>query len=162
MSFSCQPKPPGRDLYVCGVIFNRERTAVLLIEKQYPAFMAGQLNGVGGRVGPDESPLAAMQRTAAKETGLTGLEWAAVATLTGEDHHVWFFTAESADIWTAANGGPEAVFQYNVADLRNTPQPVFDNLHVVIALAADDCNIVKPVALVEHGRNFIKHNATVI
>ena len=36
--------------YVCGLLFSVDRTRVLLIRKRRPAWQAGRLNGVGGKV----------------------------------------------------------------------------------------------------------------
>lgn len=57
--------------YVAGFAFDGEGN-VLLIEKRRPAFQAGRLNGLGGRVAPEDggSCLAAMVREFEEECGL--------------------------------------------------------------------------------------------
>lgn len=53
--------------YVCGLV--RVGGLVLLVRKNHPAWQMGRLNGIGGHVAPDESPLDAMVREWREETG---------------------------------------------------------------------------------------------
>ena len=60
--------------YVCGFLFDKERTSVLLVKKIKPVWMAGMLNGIGGKIKNDkfgfpESPLHAMERECIEELG---------------------------------------------------------------------------------------------
>lgn len=57
-------------LFVCGFCFDEERERVVLIEKSQPAWQAGRLNGVGGKVEPGESVSAAMTREFEEEAGV--------------------------------------------------------------------------------------------
>lgn len=65
------PPPPKLDpVYVLGFAFLGNR--VLLIRKTKPAWQAGKLNGVGGKVEPFDADLeAAMIREFREETGIT-------------------------------------------------------------------------------------------
>jgi len=63
-----QPFEPGVE-YVLGFAFNGNN--VLLIRKTRPAWQAGRLNGVGGKVEPEDWCLAeAMRREFKEETGV--------------------------------------------------------------------------------------------
>lgn len=56
--------------YVLGFYFLNNRENVVLIRKNKPAWQAGKLNGVGGRIeSTDESPAVAMTRKFHEETG---------------------------------------------------------------------------------------------
>ena len=79
--------------YVCGFLFSVDRSRVLLIRKNRPAWQAGKLNGVGGKVEPGESIQKAMTREFREEAGLTLAEaqWQHVLTLTGPDWTGHFF-----------------------------------------------------------------------
>jgi len=55
--------------FVLGLVFNRAKNRVLLIEKKRPAWMAGNWNGIGGHIEKDETPLQAMKRESLEETG---------------------------------------------------------------------------------------------
>jgi 8-oxo-dGTP diphosphatase len=62
---------------VIGIAFDFANNRVVLLVKNRPDWMAGCLNGVGGKVEPDETPLAAMVREFKQETGVltTEEEW---------------------------------------------------------------------------------------
>jgi 8-oxo-dGTP pyrophosphatase MutT (NUDIX family) len=56
--------------YVLGFAFNKSLTSVLLVEKKYgPEINIDKLNGVGGKVDPNESSEDAMTREFLEETG---------------------------------------------------------------------------------------------
>ncbi|HSI37253.1 MAG TPA: NUDIX domain-containing protein, partial [Tepidisphaeraceae bacterium] len=74
-------------LYVCSFAFPPARDRVLLIRKNRPAWQAGKLNGVGGKIEPGETPRQAARREFEEETGLALSEEAFghVLTLAGPD-----------------------------------------------------------------------------
>ena len=74
-------------LYVCSFAFPPARDRVLLIRKNRPAWQAGKLNGVGGKIEPGETPRQAARREFEEETGLALPEEAFehVLTLAGPD-----------------------------------------------------------------------------
>jgi len=77
--------------YVVGfVIYDGD---VLLIEKRRPRWQDGKWNGVGGKIEPGESPLAAMVREFREEAGVVVTEWEHFATLSGEGFEVVYFRA---------------------------------------------------------------------
>ena len=73
--------------YVCSFAFSPDRTRVLLIRKNRPAWQAGKLNGGGGKIEPGETPQAAARREFEEETGLAlpANAIAHVLTLAGPD-----------------------------------------------------------------------------
>jgi 8-oxo-dGTP diphosphatase len=71
--------------YVCGFLFSPDRTRVLLIRKNRPAWQAGKLNGLGGKVEPGEAALDAMRREFREEAGAEVADWQHVLTLSGAD-----------------------------------------------------------------------------
>lgn len=56
--------------YVLGFLFSPDLESVALILKNRPAFLEGKLNGIGGHVEEDESPMSAVIREFEEETGL--------------------------------------------------------------------------------------------
>lgn len=60
---------------VVGFLFNTRRNHVALIRKARPAWQAGSLNGVGGKVEPGEPPISAMIREFKEETGVHIDNW---------------------------------------------------------------------------------------
>lgn len=64
---------PVAKKYVCGFLFNETLTRVALIRKNRgPADMAGRLNGIGGKIEPEDnmSVRKAMEREFVEETGV--------------------------------------------------------------------------------------------
>jgi 8-oxo-dGTP pyrophosphatase MutT (NUDIX family) len=94
--------------YVVGFCFDFNHENVLLICKNRPDWQAGRLNGLGGKIEDGESPLTAVGREFAEETGGQGLPdvqggpltWRPFVRLrgadpTGESFEVWFFHARA-------------------------------------------------------------------
>ena len=71
--------------YACGFLFSADRSRVLLIRKRRPAWQAGKLNGLGGKIEPGESPLDAMRREFREEAAVDIPDWHEVLTLSGAD-----------------------------------------------------------------------------
>lgn len=69
--------------YVAGFMFSPDETAVALIRKNKPAWQAGKLNGIGGKIEPGENPLEAMCREFKEETGVGCGSWQQFAVLRG-------------------------------------------------------------------------------
>jgi len=61
--------------YVVGFAFDDDADFVCLIKKAKPAWQAGLMNGVGGKIEPGESPREAMIREFREETGLRCDNW---------------------------------------------------------------------------------------
>src|SRR4051794_35548662 len=131
--------------YVCGFLFSRDRTRVLLIRKRRPAWQAGKLNGLGGKIEPGETALDAMRREFREEAGVALAEWHHVLTLSGADDagsgRGWaghFFRA-FGDVDAARAITDEALETPPTAPL---PPDTIPNLRWIIPLMLDD----EPVA----------------
>ena len=53
--------------FVLGLIFNKSKTRILLVEKNKPEWMAGHWNGIGGKVEDNETPMRAIERECLEE-----------------------------------------------------------------------------------------------
>lgn len=99
-----EANPARLSQYVVGIVFDKrslrygryESIKVLLQRKTSPPRLAGQEDGIGGEIQPDELPLAAMRRTMLKETGIDVSEnaWHPVVNLVGHDWQIMFFRTE--------------------------------------------------------------------
>lgn len=121
-------------LYVCGFLFSPDRSRVLLIRKNRPAWQVGRLNGVGGKVEPRESVPDAMRREFREEATLDLTEWEKILVLTGTDWQGHFFRAFGPiDQARAATDEKLEIHPVNAI-----PPDAIRNLHWIIPLMLDD------------------------
>ena len=120
--------------YACGFMFSPDRSRVLLIRKRRPAWQAGKLNGVGGKIEPGETPAEAMRREFREEAGLDVPHWQHVVTLTGPDWQGHFYRA-FGDVDAARPVTDEQLERHPV---RPLPPDVIPNLAWLIPLLLDD------------------------
>lgn len=126
---------PSLKRYVLGFIFDsykvgdkQERfVSVLLERKQRPAWQAGKLNGVGGKIELGESPFEAMHRECKEETTLDIRDWVEYGEIVGPDFSVRLF--------------------YTVSDLYRIPYESPDEPLLIMHL----CD------LYEHENMFVNH-----
>lgn len=89
--------------YCVGFAFSEDRTHVLLLRKNRPAWQAGKLNGVGGKVEEGEPPLDAMVREFREETGILTVPamWRDVGAYRGPGFWIGVFATETDLVWSA-------------------------------------------------------------
>lgn len=133
--------------YVAGFLFDEARTSVALIEKQKPAWMAGLLNAIGGKIEDGETPAQAMEREFGEEAGVTDIDWQPVADLHGPDWVCHFFAGFSVNIAFVRSQEAEQIAVYGVQHVLSGAYPLMSNLPVLLALALDRSGIVKPVQI---------------
>jgi len=140
-------------LYSCGLIFNEDKTQVLLIRKNRPQWQAGMFNGIGGKVEEGESALECMIRESHEETTIKDENWRSIACLHGADFRVDFFAIYNQDFEKIKPLTDELLYPINVKDIYNRQfyfyNEIMRNLRVVISLALDDSGLILPVPLVE-------------
>jgi len=100
--------------YVCGFCFDERLQRVVLIEKAQPAWQAGRLNGVGGKVEPGETAADAMAREFEEEAGV--LLRARTVDAERRDQDVWtpfcILTLSEGDDADDAGAGEDRVVFY--------------------------------------------------
>lgn len=127
--------------YACGFLFSEDRKHVLLIRKNRPAWQAGKLNGIGGKLEPGETPADAMRREFREEAGLDVGGWQHALTLTGKpttfDPNGWqgHFFRVFGDVRAAATRTDESLEVHEVGRL---PPDLIPNLRWMIPLMLDD------------------------
>ena len=116
---------------VLGFLFDNKGN-VALIRKHSPAWQAGRLNGLGGRVEHGETPLEAMRREFKEEAGCDGLEWRSIGLVWGSGYNMFVFSSRSstARIKTMSNEGEVAWYP-----AKSLPSDVVGNLTWLIPLA---------------------------
>ena len=118
--------------YVLGFIFDETGDNVLLMRKKRPKWQAGKLNGIGGKIEPNESALCAIVRESEEELELKDdrkIAWYYLGVTRGKDWIVFVYTAQHCRQITAAEDEPVA--WYEVSKL---PRDVIPNLRFLVPL----------------------------
>lgn len=132
--------------YVVGFVFDHERQRVVLVRKNRPAFQAGLLNGVGGKVESHESSRSAMARECVEECDLKIEDWNHVASVCARDYQIDVYSAV-CDLSGARTVTDEAVEIHSVHDVFRLAG--LNNLAMLIAIAIDNSNSHKPIWIYE-------------
>lgn len=121
--------------YVLGFMFSEDMESIALILKNRPKWQAGLLNGIGGKVEPNESYMQAMEREFTEETGSNiPAHWVNFATITGIDYQMECFVA-IGDLNLLETTTDEPIMIVEVAKLHTLT--LMYNLRWLIPLALD-------------------------
>lgn len=119
---------------VVGFLFDMTFEYVLLIEKKKPSWQVGKINGVGGKIEKDETPLNAMKREFKEETGQTISNFKNYAIMNGSGWRVYFYYATTNSLIMLDN---PTIEKQVIARVRDLPKNVIYNLNWLIPLALD-------------------------
>ena len=122
--------------WVAGFLFRNEGKEVALVLKTRPKWQAGKLNGVGGKIDEQETPLQAMQREFKEEAGADIEDWKEFLLLKVQDGQVHFFVAHGDHQLQSMTD--EKIDWYKVDELAD--KPMIRNLRWQIPLALDRGN----------------------
>ncbi|WP_152633286.1 NUDIX domain-containing protein [Aliarcobacter butzleri] len=106
--------------YVVGLVFD-ETERVMLIEKKRPDWQKGLLNGVGGEIRINESPIDAMIRECKEESGLYIDKWHLYDTVTfdnGVELHYFCCLVKSDFLDTAQTLTDENIVIYHRSHIK--------------------------------------------
>lgn len=109
-----------KTVYCLGYPMSKNGQDVLLMLKNRPHFLAGQWNGIGGKVEGDESALDAMMRECEEETGLKIENWSLLRSVEYPTATVHVYTA-FADIHKAKTVTDEEVSTVSLCDMKHLP-----------------------------------------
>lgn len=123
--------------YVLGFAFSPDKSTVLLIKKNHPKWQKGYLNGIGGKVEPEEFAINAMMREFKEETSIktSMYDWECYAYLEGNDWDMRVYRSFTVDISEAKTITDEEVGIYHISNLNYLI--IIPNLHWLIPLALD-------------------------
>lgn len=128
-----------RQDYVVGFAFNSDKSKVVLILKNRPAWQAGKLNGIGGKIDPGETPHEAMVREFQEECGVetTPQDWHYFTKILGKDGDVYFYRLFDDRILNATSCSDEEVVIIDT-DLNALQKSGLSNVVWLIAIALDE------------------------
>ncbi len=121
-------------VYVLALLFTPDRRRVALMRKTRPAWQAGRVNALGGKLLPGERAADAARREVREEAGVDVPDWEEF--LVWDDavyrmHAVRSFHPAADDVRTAEDQ------EVLLADARALPLEVIDNLRWLVPLALD-------------------------
>lgn len=121
--------------YVLGFAFDLDSEIVVLIRKNSPEWQKGLLNGIGGKIEPNEGIFAAMIRKFKEETGVYIRHWDYIGKLHGAGFIVHILTAYSNDITLCETVTDEEVTFINSNEVITFKDSIIPNLQWIIPLA---------------------------
>lgn len=123
--------------YVVGFLIDDANEEVALIQKIKPAWQAGKLNGIGGKIEPGESALAAMIREFKEETGAIDVtQWRLFAMMNFPDG-VKVHCFESRQVDEIQTTTEEEVGWYNLDGVKGGEYETIPNLPWLVGMAHD-------------------------
>jgi 8-oxo-dGTP diphosphatase len=128
--------------WVLGFCFDVSYKYVLLVLKNRPSYLEGKLNGIGGKIEPDETPYQAMIRETKEEAGLDILNWEQFARFTVKRGVIYCFAAMDLNIWKYQSMTDEKLRIERLDCMIGKPLP---NLNWLLPMAvnflnkADEC-----------------------
>lgn len=130
--------PARAQVYALGFMFDHQMKTVALIRKSKPAWQAGKLNGIGGKVENGEQPYEAMRREFAEETGFLCevLSWHCIGRMFGKDFEVYMFT-QTGDLHSLRTVEEEPIVLVPLKDIHVLRDDMVENLPWLISLAFD-------------------------
>lgn len=126
--------------YVVGLMFSEDRLKVALIKKQRPSWQQGRLNGIGGKIEPNETADQCMRREFLEETGYNNPHWEPVASMyVREDLDVLAsvtFYRSFGDLSLLKTTTDEKILICDVVSINSLP--IIDNLKFIIPMCLND------------------------
>jgi 8-oxo-dGTP diphosphatase len=124
----------AKPAFVLALLYSADRRQVVLMRRTKPAWQAGRVNGLGGRLMPGESAAAAARREVREECGVDVAAWREVLVWEDAEYVMHVLSAVSAEARAARTQEDQEVF---LADVDALPPNVIDNLRWLVPLALD-------------------------
>lgn len=147
---------PARRAYVLVLLLDERCEQILMIRKRRPAWQAGHLNAVGGKIEPGETPLEAAVREVVEETRieLDAASCEPLCSLEGDDpdssFHIEVFRAlvATSELDVAA-ADPPTDEQLELHSTSALPDSALDNLSWLVPLACHTTERYETFAVIE-------------
>jgi 8-oxo-dGTP diphosphatase len=120
--------------YVLALLFTADGREVVLVRKTRPAWQAGRVNALGGKLHDGESVLDAARREVREEAGVDVQEWEEFLVWSDPQYRLRAVRAFTDAARSAQTAEDQEVF---LAHVDGLPLNVIDNLRWIIPLALD-------------------------
>ena len=120
--------------YVLALLFTADRRRVVLMRKSRPAWQAGRINALGGKLMPDESAAGAARREVREEAGVDVAGWEEFLVWDDPVYRMHAVRAFDDAALQARTAEDQEVF---LADVASLPPELIDNLRWLVPLALD-------------------------
>ncbi len=121
-------------VYVLALLFTLDRRHVVLVHKTRPAWQAGRVNALGGKLHLGESATSAARREVREEAGVDVSAWEEFLVWDDAQYRMHACRAFDAAAERAHTAEDQTVF---LADALALPSTVIDNLRWLVPLALD-------------------------
>ncbi len=129
--------------YVLGFMFDSQKN-VALIQKNRPAWQAGLLNGIGGKIENGESPNFAMSREFFEETGFRSdpSSWYRYVVYTGKDFiiHIFYRYGPLEELTTTTDE-KVSIIKYADINSENTITNIPWLINMALSMEREHANI---------------------
>jgi 8-oxo-dGTP diphosphatase len=120
--------------YVLALLFTADAREVVLVRKTRPAWQAGRVNALGGKLHPGEELFDAARREVEEEAGVDVERWEEFLVWRDPEYRLRAVRAFDDVARLARTTEDQEVF---LADVSGLPLNVIDNLRWIIPLALD-------------------------
>jgi 8-oxo-dGTP diphosphatase len=134
---------PAKPAFVLALLYSTDHRQVVLMRRTRPAWQAGRVNALGGRVMAGESAATAARREVREECGVDVAEWREVLVWEDAEYVMHVVRAVSDKARDARTQEDQEVF---LADVNALPANVIDNLRWLVPLALDE-HVALPIAV---------------
>lgn len=121
-------------LFVLALLFTRDASQLVLMRRTRPAWQAGRVNALGGKLAPGESPLAAARREVREEAGVDVAAWEEFLVWSDPEYRMHAVRAFDDRALEARSCEDQPVF---LADASGLPPNAIGNLRWLVPLALD-------------------------
>ena len=129
--------------YVLALLFTADAKEIVLVRKTRPAWQAGRVNALGGKVHTGEAAMDAARREVREEAGVEVDRWEEFLVWRDAEYHLRAVRAFDDSARRARTAEDQEVFLARVDAL---PPNVIDNLRWIIPLALDH-DVAVPIAV---------------
>ena len=137
--------------FVVGFLMDDD-DRVVLVRKNRPDWQRGLLNGVGGKVEPNELPIDAMRREFKEEADVDIEDWQNFVTIHGPDYKIHFYRYRGlkGQISLVKTMTDEEIEVHYYDDVLIPPSGMIENLYWILPLAVYSDNYY-PISVITKG-----------